>query len=106
MAELVKVSTEEMRDTVSRYITAKASLKEAYEWMDRALKTLDTCWKGAAYMAMKAQWDITYKNIQLSEAKMQDAIDELNKTADLFDANELAAISSFKSLDVGTSPFQ
>ena len=106
MAEAIKVSTEEMRNTVSEYTSAKASLTEAYQWMDRALKMLDSCWKGAAYMAMKAQWDLTYKNIQLSEAKMQDAIDELNATADLFDENESAQVSAFKSLDVGTSPFQ
>ncbi len=106
MSEMIKVSPEEMRQTVSEYTTAKASLKEAYEWMDRALKMLDSCWKGAAYMAMKAQWELTYKNIQLSEAKMQDAIDELNKTADLFDENETNTANTFKSLDIGSSPFQ
>ena len=74
--------------------------------MDRALKMLDSCWKGPAYMAMKAQWDLTYKNIQMSEMKMQDAIDELNKTADLFDQNESNTASSFQQLDVGSSPFQ
>ena len=106
MSEMIKVSTDEMRETVNQYTQAKASLATAYQSMDKALKVLDSCWKGAAYMAMKAQWDITYKNIELSDAKMQDAIDELNKTAELFDTNEETVASSFKALDIGSSPFQ
>jgi uncharacterized protein YukE len=73
--------------------------------MDRAVKVLDTAWKGMAYTAMRAQWSLTYKNIERANDRMQDAIDELNQTAELFDSNESVQISSFQSLDVGTSPF-
>ncbi len=105
MAEIIKVSTEEMRHTVAEFTTAQRELDEAYQWMDRAVKMLNSCWKGAAYSIMRTQWTLTYNNIERSNERMQDAIDELNKSADLFDSNEAAQISSFQALDVGTSPF-
>lgn len=105
MAETIKVSTDEMRETVTQFVSAQNALRDAYTWMDRAVKVLDTAWKGAAYMAMKTQWDLTYKNIERANDKMQDAIDELNSTAELFDSNEAVQISSFQGLDIGTSPF-
>jgi WXG100 family type VII secretion target len=105
MAEIIKVSTDEMRETVSQFVSAQSSLQEAYNRMDRAVKVLDTAWKGIAYTAMRTQWSLTYKNIERANERMQDAIDELNQTAELFDSNESVQISSFQSLDVGTSPF-
>jgi WXG100 family type VII secretion target len=105
MAEIIKVSTDEMRETVSQFVSAQSSLQEAYNRMDRAVKVLDTAWKGIAYTAMRTQWSLTYKNIERANERMQDAIDELNQTADLFDSNESMQISSFQSLDIGTSPF-
>ncbi|MCD7844860.1 MAG: WXG100 family type VII secretion target [Oscillospiraceae bacterium] len=106
MAEIIKVSTEEMRETVTQFVSAQSALQSAYEWMDRAVKVLDSCWKGAAYTAMRTQWSLTYKNIEQANERMQDAIDELNKSADLFDASETGLTSIFTSLDTGTSPFE
>ena len=106
MAEIIKVSTEQMRETVTEFIAAQHALQEAYDWMDRAVKVLDSCWKGVTYTAMRTQWNLTYKNIETANERMQDAIDELNKTADLFDSNESILISNFNSLDLGSSPFQ
>lgn len=105
MAEIIKVSTEEMRHTVTEFIAAQRELDEAYKWMDRAVKMLDNCWKGTAYSVMRTQWTVTYNNIARADERMQDAIDELNKSAELFDSNESVQISSFQALDMGTSPF-
>lgn len=105
MAEIIKVSTDEMRDTVTQFTTAQSNLQEAYTWMDRAIKVLDTCWKGTAYMAMMTQWNLTYKNIETANERMQDAIDELNKSADLFDTSESNLTSGFNGLEIGSSPF-
>lgn len=105
MAETIKVSTEEMRGTAQRFVAAQHTLDEAYRRMDRAIKILDTAWRGTAYTAMLMQWKLTYKNIERSNAKMQDAIDELNKSAELFDNNEALQINTFNNLDVGSSPF-
>lgn len=105
MAEIIKVSTDEMRAAVTRFQSAQSQLEGAYTWMDRAVRTLDTVWIGPAYVAMRTQWELTYKNIETANERMQDAIDELNNTANLFDSNEATLQSNFQSLDVGTSPF-
>lgn len=105
MAEKILVSTEEMRGTVTQYQAAKGDLQNAFSTLDRALKILESCWKGPAYMAMRAQWEIAYGNIKRADDKMQDAVDELNRVADLFDENEATLQSTFGSLDTGTSPF-
>ena len=57
---------------------------------------------------MRTQWNLTYKNIETANERMQDAIDELNKSADLFDTNESNLGSIFQDLDTGSgnqSPF-
>jgi len=105
MAEKILVSTEEMRETVTEYQSAKGELQDAFSSLNRALKILESCWKGPAYMAMRAQWDIAHANIKRADDKMQDAVDELNTVANLFDENEATLQSTFGSLDTGTSPF-
>ncbi|MDE7244335.1 MAG: WXG100 family type VII secretion target [Oscillospiraceae bacterium] len=105
MAERILVSTEEIRQTAGQYQGAKGELQDAFTNLDRALKILESCWKGPAYMAMRAQWSVANGNIRRADEKMQDAIDELNKVANLFDENETALKSQFESLDTGTSPF-
>lgn len=105
MAERILVSTDEMRQTATEYLSAKGELQDAFSSLDRALKILESCWKGPAYMAMRTQWNIAYKNIKRADDKMQDAIQELNSVARLFDQNESALQSAFSSLDTGTSPF-
>lgn len=105
MADIIHVSTEEMRNTAQKYVAAQNRLDVAYRRMDRAIKILDSAWVGPAYAAMCAQWKLVYNNISRSYEKMQDAIDELNCVANLFDEKEALHINAFESLDVGTSPF-
>lgn len=105
MAEIIKVSTEEMRECVTQFASAQSELQNAYTWMERSIKMLDSCWKGAAYTAMQTQWNLTYKNIETANERMQDAIDELNQTAELFDSNETSLTGNFQGLDLGDSPF-
>lgn len=105
MAEKILVSTDEMRQTATAYRGAQGELQDAFSELDRALKILESCWKGPAYMAMRAQWSIANGNIKRANEKMQDAIDELNTVANLFDENEATLQSTFSSLDTGSSPF-
>lgn len=105
MAEIIKVTTDEMRQTAARYQSAQGELQTAFSQLDRALNILESCWKGPAYMAMRTQWQIAYGNIKRADDKMQDAVDELNKVANLFDQNESTIQSSFSALDTGTDPF-
>ena len=105
MADIIRVSTEELRDAVGKFNTNKQQLQMAYLQMSNAVRTVDTTWNGDASEAFKAQFDQMYKNIQETEAKVQDAIDELTRAAEIYDEIEQANSQAFANLDVGTSAF-
>ncbi|MCD7844856.1 MAG: WXG100 family type VII secretion target [Oscillospiraceae bacterium] len=105
MADIIHVSTEELRNAVSKYNTCKSQLQIAYLTMSNAVRTVDTTWNGDASEAFKAQFDLTYKNLEQTEEKVQDAVDELTQAADIYDEIEQTNTSTFQGLDQGTSPF-
>ena len=105
MADIIHVSTEELRSAVQSYTNCKQQLQTAYLQMSNAVRTVDASWNGDASETFKNQFDAMYKNMEQTEAKVQDAIDELTKTAEIFDDKELTTQNAFSSLDVGTSPF-
>ena len=106
MADIIHVSTEELRATVGKYNTYKAQLQTAYLQMSIAVRTVDTTWNGDASEAFKAQFDQMYRNIEQTEQKVQDAVDELTKAADIYDEIEGQNQQAFANLDVGTSAFE
>ena len=105
MADIIHVSTAELRNAVSKYNTCKGQLQTAYLQMSNAVRTVDSSWNGDASEAFKAQFDRMYKNIEQTEAKVQDAVDELTKAAEIYDEIEQANQQSFANLDIGTSAF-
>ena len=105
MADIIHVSTEELRDAVTKYNTQKTQLQMAYLQMSNAVRTVDSTWNGDASEAFKAQFDQMYKNIEQTEQKVQDAIDEVTKAAEIYEEAENSISQSFSSLDTGTSPF-
>ena len=105
MADVIHVSTDQLREAVNKYNTCKAQLQTAYLQMSNAVRTVDSSWNGDASEAFKNQFDQMYKNIEKTEAKVQDAVDELTKAAEIYDQIESANQSTFANLDVGTDPF-
>lgn len=105
MADIIRVSTEEIREAVSRYETCKAQLQTAYLQMSNAVRVVDGSWNGDASEAFKARFNEMYKNLEQTEAKVQDAVDELKSAADIYNEVETSIKSQVDSLDVGTSPF-
>ncbi len=105
MAEMIKVSTEEMQSTLNAYNTQKASQTTAYESMKNTISGLSGDWQGEASNTFQNQFQQFYTNIAMSEAKMQDAVDELAKSADLYQTAENETKGDAGSLDVGRSPF-
>lgn len=105
MADIIHVSTEQLRDAVSKYNTCKGQLQTAYLQMSNAVRVVDGTWNGDASEAFKAQFDQMYKNIEQTEAKVQDAVDELTRAAELYDEIEQTNQNTFANLDVGTDPF-
>lgn len=94
-----------LREAVSKYNTYKAQLQVAYLQMSNAVRTVDSSWNGDASEAFKAQFDQMYKNIEQTEAKVQDAVDEMTRAAEIYDEIEQANQNTFANLEVGTDPF-
>ena len=106
MADRIHVSTEQLRNTVSKYVNCKNQLQLAYLQMSNAVRAVDSSWTGDASETYQAQFDQMYKNIEQTEAKAQDAIDEMNEIAQLMDELEQANQQGFANLEVGTSAFE
>ena len=105
MADIIHVSTDQLREAVSKYNTCKGQLQTAYLQMSNAVRTVDSSWNGDASEAFKAQFDQMYKNIEQTEAKVQDAVDEMTKAAEIYDEIEQMNQTTFANLEVGTDPF-
>lgn len=105
MAEKIKVSTDEMQATIARYNSARNTLQGAFKSLDSAINILNNTWKGGAWMAFKAMWDIANSNIRQSDERMRDAVDELNKTMEIMLAAEGKVKSNVSTLEAGSSPF-
>ena len=106
MAEMIKVSTEEMQATLNTFNTQKGAQMSAYESMKNTISELAGSWLGEASQTFQNQFQTFYGNIAQSEAKMADAVEELGKSADLFVGAEIERLkSTAASLETGRSPF-
>lgn len=105
MADIIKVSAEELRSAAGKFSNCQQELQTAYLTMSNAVRALDGSYDGDASEAFKAQFDAMYKNIEQTEAKVQDAVDEVKQAADIYDEVENKLSGEFTGLDTGTSPF-
>ena len=105
MADIIHVSTDQLREAVAKYNTCKGQLQLAYASMAAEVFKVDNSWNGDASEAFKSQFNLMYKNIEQTEAKVQDAVDEMTKAAEIYDEIEQMNQSTFANLDVGTDPF-
>ena len=105
MAGVLKVTPEELRNTASQFKTYQGNMQTAYLQMSDAVRTLDGTWNGDASEQFKAQFDSMYKNLEQTEQKMADAVDELTKAAGVYEEVENSIKGMADALEVGTSPF-
>ena len=105
MADVLKVTPEELRNTASQFKTYQGNMQTAYLQMSDAVRTLDGTWNGDASEQFKAQFDSMYNNLKQTEDKMADAIDELMKAFDIYTEAENNIKAQVDALDEGTSPF-
>ena len=105
MADVLKVTPEELQSTANQFKNYQNELKIAYLTMSNSVRTLDGTWNGEASEQFKSQFDSMYKNLEQTEQKMTDAIDELLKAHDIYQEAENAIKGQVDALDVGTSPF-
>ena len=105
MADVLKVTPEELQSTANQFKTYQSNLQTAYLQMSDAVRSRDTTWNGEASEQFKTQFDAMYKNLSQTEQKMGDAIDELLKAHDIYEEAENAIKGQVDALDEGTSPF-
>ncbi len=105
MADVLKVTPEELQATANQFKTYQSNLQTAYLTMSDAVRSLDSSWNGEANEQFKAQFDAMYKNLSQTEEKMADAIDELLKAFDIYTEAEDAIKGQIDTLEEGTSPF-
>ena len=105
MAEVIKVSTEEMRVCIAKYMTEKGKLLNALQICMKASNLLMRSWAGPSFTICCAKMAKTFKNLSEVDAKINDAISELNKTIANMEQAEGKIKSDIGSLDQGTSPF-
>ena len=105
MANVLKVTPEELRNTASQFKTYQGNLQTAYLQMSDAVRSLDTTWNGEASEQFKNQFEAMYKNLSQTEQKMADAIDELTKAAGIYEEVENSIKGQVDALEEGTSPF-
>lgn len=105
-ASTIKVSTEQMEQTVSHYESSKGRQEAALNKMKSAVDGLQGTWKGGASSAFQSAFSALYTNLKTSDVHMQDAIEELKTSANLFkNLEEENLASGFRGLDAG-NPFQ
>lgn len=104
-ANVIKVSTEDMRACIQKYQTEKQRLMDALQVCNKASQTLARSWAGPSFLTMSIKLANTYKNLLQSMNKMDDAISELNKTIEIMERAENTVKSNAASLDLGDSPF-
>ena len=105
MADVLKVTPEELRTTATQFKTNMQKMQVAYLQMSDAVRNLDTSWNGEASEQFKEQFKNMYDNLSKSEQKMTDAADELTRAAGIYDEVENSIKSQVSALDIGTSPF-
>ena len=103
--DIIKVSTEEMSECISRYTSEKSRLMEAFTICISASTLLAQSWAGPSFAVCCAKMAATYANLFQSEQKMDDAIDELKSVIDIMETAEGKVQSDAGSLEVGDSPF-
>lgn len=104
-SDRITVPLDEMTATIGRYELAHDELEDSYVNLSRAMDALDKAWKGIAYLEFRYQLSSIRGNIERADEKMQDAVDELKKTYDIFTNVERSNTSMMAGLDIGTSPF-
>lgn len=105
MAERIKVSTEDMQATIQKYTSSKQEQQNAYMEVRNAVTAIEATWQGEASTAFRNSFNAMYPNIEKTEAKMDDAINELKAVDAAFQDAETGVTTTTGGLEQGTNPF-
>lgn len=106
MADIIRVDSADLQQCASRYLSALATLKDAYSAYTKSLSALSSDWTGRAFIIMSGKVAAMGVNIAKSFEKLNDAVSELNEVSELTQETETGIKSQVANQQVGTeSPF-
>ncbi|MBP3522977.1 MAG: WXG100 family type VII secretion target [Clostridia bacterium] len=89
MADIrIKVTTDELRQAISKFNTCKDEMAQAYAQMSTEAMTLNSSWDGEASQAFMEQFSELITNIRTSDATIEQAVKGLEAAAGFFEAAE------------------
>lgn len=107
MADIQKVSVQDIEACKVRYLTALSTLQECVAKYEKSLNDLSNDYTGRAFVIMSAKVVKMSLDLKKSFEKLTDVVSELGEVKDIYEENESNISSRANSLDVGTaSPFQ
>jgi len=107
MADFIQVDTESLATCVAEYKRALGSLEECTNTYQSALEALEIDYRGVAYAAMSVKVAAMLNNIKSSFNNIQDAIAELEESAQIGGQTEDDRKRYIAALDRGeASPLQ
>lgn len=104
MAENMKVSTAEMAAAIQKYQSARETLENSFNQLEKAKEHLDRCYKGPAYMTLCAKWLSIYANARTAEKGIEESVNGLTNTIRSMDDAEVNNIHNYNKLDDGQQP--
>lgn len=105
MANKLKVSTEELKAASGEFSRHRSALDNTCKEIASSVYSVQDSWKGKACTAYMDRFNQMYAQLQQTGMKMQDAVDELLKAADIFEGSEKQAKNIMGILETGESPF-
>ena len=103
-ADRIKVSTNEMNQTIGRYESARNTMQQAFTALDSAKQHIDRCCDGPAKAIYMAKWANISINIHRSNDAIDATINSLRNVINTMTETEENVGSKATSLDVGTTP--
>ncbi|MBR6668673.1 MAG: WXG100 family type VII secretion target [Clostridia bacterium] len=100
----LKVSVEEMQETIGKFTNAKDQLAAAYGQMAAEVMALNSSWNGQASEAFVNRFSELTANIKTSDATMEQAITGLKTAAEIYE-EVTADVSGMWSGAAEANPF-
>lgn len=100
----IKVSKEQMEETINQFKSAKEQLSSAYGQMAAEVMALNSSWNGEASEAFVNRFSDLTANIKTSDATMEQAITGLKTAAEIYE-DVTDEISNMWGSATDASPF-
>lgn len=101
----IKVSTDELKQAISKFNTCKQEMAQAYSQMAMEAMSLNSSWDGEANRAFMDQFSEMITNIRTSDATIEQAVKGLEAAAGFYGDAENKNTSQGESM-TEASPFK